>query len=49
MTKEIELNLSAMTKEAIQYLTELGIHPEARLIEKNNRLFNIDSQGDVTQ
>lgn len=40
-----------MTKEAIQYLTELGIRPDERLVSFDNdeRWMVIDSQGEATE
>lgn len=38
-----------MIKAAIQYLTELGIKPEQRLIEKDNRIFSVDSEGQTRE
>lgn len=36
----------SLTKEAIQYLTELGIRPDERLVEfENDRLFSVDADG----
>lgn len=39
----------SLTKEAIAYLMEQGIKPSARLVEKDNRIFAIDNQGETRE